>query len=255
MKFPNVKRYLSGILVAMLVLSSCGPTTTVYADEEDWPSLEEVIDQLDEDEIVRASDYEVAVGSDFNVHVDFANLDIPDPSRVSIYLDGAVNGDGEWFHTDHEDSIRTTYSVEPVSGHPVYRISRNIRVRGRSQGSTPAPQTTSVRNPQTSPSAARKAVPLQEGTTGLRRTEEPQMKAQKKQGMTILPMPYQPGTLPKRTGPEIRRLPYRDRTAPGRILPLTDPHLKKIRPAIKTKWIIPRTLFRQGMPLPKAQQI
>ena len=51
MKFPNVKRYLSGILAAMLVLSSCGPTTTVYADEEDWPSLEEVIDQLDEDEI------------------------------------------------------------------------------------------------------------------------------------------------------------------------------------------------------------
>ena len=124
MKFPNVKRYLSGILAAMLVLSSCGPTTTVYADEEDWPSLEEVIDQLDEDEIVRASDYEVAVGSDFNVHVDFANLDIPDPSRVSINLDEAVNGDGEWFRTDHEDSFRTTYSVEPVSGHPVYRISR-----------------------------------------------------------------------------------------------------------------------------------
>ena len=44
MKFPNVKRYLSGILATMLVLSSCGPTTTVYADEEDWPSLEEVID-------------------------------------------------------------------------------------------------------------------------------------------------------------------------------------------------------------------
>ena len=148
MKFPNVKRYLSGILAAMLVLSSCGPTTTVYADEEDWPSLEEVIDQLDEDEIVRASDYEVAVGSDFNVHVDFANLDIPDPSRVSINLDEAVNGDGEWFRTDHEDSFRTTYSVEPVSGHPVYRISRNIRVRGRSQGSTPAPQTTSVPKPR-----------------------------------------------------------------------------------------------------------
>ena len=81
------------------------------------------------------------------------------------------------------------------------------------------------------------------------------MKAQKIQGMTILPMPYQPGTLPKRTRPEIRHLPYRDRTAPGRILPLTDPHLKKIRPAIKTKRIIPRMLFRQGMLLYTAQQI
>ena len=81
------------------------------------------------------------------------------------------------------------------------------------------------------------------------------MKAQKKQGMTILPMPYQPGALPKRKGPEIRRLPYRDRTAPERILPLTYPHLKKIRPAIKTKRIIPRMLFRQRMPLPKAHQI
>ena len=40
MKFPNVERYLSGILAVMLVLSSCGSTTTVYADEKDFQMID-----------------------------------------------------------------------------------------------------------------------------------------------------------------------------------------------------------------------
>ena len=129
MKIPNVKRCVSGLMAAMMVLTSCGSATPVFADELEYPPLQSVIDQLDADEIVRPSDYIVPVGAEFNVSIDFSNLDIPDPSKVNIYLDDAVNAEGSWFSTDHADTYRTTYHIEPVSGHPVYQISRSIRVK------------------------------------------------------------------------------------------------------------------------------
>ena len=116
-------------MAAMMVLTSCGTSTPVFADELEYPPLQSVIDQLDADEIVRPNDYMVSVGEEFNVKVDFSNLDIPDASKVNIYLDEAINAEGSWFSTDHADTYRTTYHVEPVSGHPVYQISRSIRVK------------------------------------------------------------------------------------------------------------------------------
>ena len=92
-------------MAAMMVLTSCGSATPVFADELEYPPLQSVIDQLDADEIVRPSDY------------------------IDIYLDDAVNAEGSWFSTDHADTYRTTYHIEPVSGHPVYQISRSIRVK------------------------------------------------------------------------------------------------------------------------------
>lgn len=132
MKFKSWKRVFSGILAAVTVISSCTAGPVMAASEETetgYPTLQEVIDQLDEDEIVRPSDYIVPVGSDFNIKVDFSNLDVPDWSKVNLYFDGAYNENGEFFTTDHADSYRAVYHVEPVSGHPVYQISRNVRVR------------------------------------------------------------------------------------------------------------------------------
>ena len=132
MKFKSWKRVFSGILAAVTVISSCTAGPVMAASEETetgYPTLLEVIDQLDEDEIVRPSDYIVPVGSDFNIKVDFSNLDVPDWSKVNIYFDDAYNENGEFFTTDHADSYRAVYHVEPVSGHPVYQISRNVRVR------------------------------------------------------------------------------------------------------------------------------
>lgn len=139
MKIPNVKRCVSGLMAAMMVLTSCGTSAPVFADELEYPPLQSVIDQLDADEIVRPSDYIVPVGAEFNVSIDFTNLDIPDPSKVNIYLDDAVNAEGSWFSTDHADTYRTTYHIEPVSGHPVYQISRSIRVK---EAEKPAPAET-----------------------------------------------------------------------------------------------------------------
>lgn len=132
MKFKSWKRVFSGILAAVTVISSCTAGPVMAASEETetgYPTLQEVIEQLDEDEIVRPSDYIVPVGSDFNIKVDFSNLDVPDWSKVNIYFDDAYNANGEFFTTDHADSYRAVYHVEPVNGHPVYQISRNVRVR------------------------------------------------------------------------------------------------------------------------------
>ena len=132
MKFKSWKRVFSGILAAVTVISSCTAGPVMAAAEETetgYPTLQEVINQLDEDEIVRPSDYIVPVGSDFNIKVDFSNLDVPDWSKVNLYFDDAYNENGEFFTTDHADSYRAVYHVEPVSGHPVYQISRNVRVK------------------------------------------------------------------------------------------------------------------------------
>ena len=132
MKFKSWKRVFSGILAAVTVISSCTAGPVMAASEETetgYPTLQEVIEQLDEDEIVRPSDYIVPVGSDFNIKVDFSNLDVPDWSKVNIYFDDAYNTNGEFFTTDHADSYHAVYHVEPVSGHPVYQISRNVRVK------------------------------------------------------------------------------------------------------------------------------
>ena len=70
---------VSGLLVAMTVLTNIASPLTAYAAEPDDtqkkpPVYEEVKDQLDEDEVVTASDYTVAVGSGFDVERDFTVL-------------------------------------------------------------------------------------------------------------------------------------------------------------------------------------
>lgn len=98
MKMKKWKRVFSGILAAVTVLSTCMPGSVMASSEEVevcYPTLEEIIDQLDEDEIVRPGDYTVPVGSDLDISLDFTNFNITDWMKVNIYFDGAYNEDGE----------------------------------------------------------------------------------------------------------------------------------------------------------------
>lgn len=68
----NMKRIVSGLLAAVTILSGAlSPLAASAAEtgqeEKKPPVYEEVKDQLDEAEVVTAHDYEVAVGSDFDI--------------------------------------------------------------------------------------------------------------------------------------------------------------------------------------------
>lgn len=131
----NMKRIVSGLLAAVTILSGAlSPLAASAAEtgqeEKKPPVYEEVKDQLDEDEVVTAHDYEVAVGSDFDITFDFTGIDIIDDNKVKVTFEEAKNTKGEDFSTDHADTYKTVYYVEPqTTDHPVYQISRNVAVK------------------------------------------------------------------------------------------------------------------------------
>lgn len=126
---------VSGLLVAMTVLSNIASPLTAYAAEPDEvktapPAYEEVKDQLDADEVVTANDYTIETGSDFDVSCDFTGLEILDDEKVKVTFEEAKNADGADFTTDHEDTYKAVYYVEPLTTeHPIYQISRNLIVK------------------------------------------------------------------------------------------------------------------------------
>lgn len=126
---------VSGLLVAMTVLSNVASPLTAYAAEPDEvktapPAYEEVKDQLDADEVVTANDYTIETGSDFDVSCDFTGLEILDDTKVKVTFEEAKNADGADFTTDHEDTYKAVYYVEPLTTeHPIYQISRNLIVK------------------------------------------------------------------------------------------------------------------------------
>lgn len=126
---------VSGLLVAMTVLSNVASPLTAYAAEPDEvktapPAYEEVKDQLDADEVVTANDYTIETGSDFDVSCDFTGLEILDDEKVKVTFEEAKNADGADFTTDHEDTYKAVYYVEPLTTeHPIYQISRNLIVK------------------------------------------------------------------------------------------------------------------------------
>lgn len=94
------------------------------------PYYEEVKEQLDADEVVTAQDYEVEVGSSFDIASDFSGIEIPDEKKVKVSFHEAQNESGDAFQTDHEDTYQAVYYVEPqTTNHPKYQISRNITVK------------------------------------------------------------------------------------------------------------------------------
>ena len=130
-----MKRIVSGLLAAVTILSGAlSPLAASAAEtgqeEKKPPVYEEVKDQLDEDEVVTAHDYEVAVGSDFDITFDFTGIDIIDDNKVKVTFEEAKNTKGEDFSTDHADTYKAVYYVEPqTTDHPVYQISRNVAVK------------------------------------------------------------------------------------------------------------------------------
>ena len=130
-----MKRIVSGLLAAVTILSGAlSPLAASAAEtgqeEKKPPVYEEVKDQLDADEVVTAHDYEVEAGSDFDITFDFTGIDIIDDNKVKVTFEEAKNTKGEDFSTDHADTYRAVYYVEPqTTDHPVYQISRNVSVK------------------------------------------------------------------------------------------------------------------------------
>ena len=130
----NLRRLVSGFLAGMTLLSTVLSPMTAYAAEpeaeEKPPFYEEVKDLLDEDEVVKAKDYEITVGSEFDVTCDFTGLEIKDDKKVKVTFEEAKNEEGKDFDLDHADSYKAVYYVEPVNeAHPKYQISRNLIVK------------------------------------------------------------------------------------------------------------------------------
>lgn len=135
MKF---KRFLSGVMVVATLASVIVQPVAVSASElepeeipfeQQYPELKDVQDLLDSDEIVTANDIELVYGQEFEVEVDLSSIDGVDESKIKIMFHEAKNESGADFDTHTPDTYKAVYAVEPVSGHPSYRISRNITVK------------------------------------------------------------------------------------------------------------------------------
>ncbi|NCC45053.1 MAG: hypothetical protein EOM18_16075, partial [Clostridia bacterium] len=129
-KLGKIKRVLSGLLTAVTIMSSVIQPMSVYAEEikeMKLPELETVKEQLSEDEIVKANDFIIEFGSDFDVKNDMKELEY-DENKVKVTFYEAKSESGEDFNTNQANAYKSTYYVEPISGNPSYQISRIITV-------------------------------------------------------------------------------------------------------------------------------
>ena len=144
-KKMRFRQFLSGIMAVMTILTTTLSPLGVYAAEPEkkeveYPTYEEVKDQLAADEVVTAKDYELEVGVSFDVEKDFSGLEIPDEKKVKVTLHEAKNEAGESFSTDHTDTYKTVYYVEPLSGNPIYQIHRNLVIKAPKTQTEPSTQ-------------------------------------------------------------------------------------------------------------------
>ena len=135
----KARRVMSGLLTAVTVLSTVLSPTVAYASDDAGsvkkiPYYEEIKDQLDEDEVVTAKDYEIKVGDNFDVKSDYTGLTIQDDSKVKVTFQEAKDTDGNDFSTDYANSYKAVYYVEPqTTDHPTYQINRKIVVKEADQ--------------------------------------------------------------------------------------------------------------------------
>ena len=118
------------------------PEKAASSFETQYPELEAVKDKLAEDEILTANDYSIDYGSDFDIKVDFSGIEGINDAKVKVELYEAKNESGDDFDTYQADTYKAVYKVEPVSGNPSYRISRNVTVK--------EPETEQLTEPNTS---------------------------------------------------------------------------------------------------------
>ena len=116
----KARRVMSGLLTAVTVLSTVLSPAVAYASDDAGsvkkiPYYEEIKDQLDEDEVVTAKDYEIKVGDNFDVKSDYTGLTIQDDSKVKVTFQEAKDTDGNDFSTDYANSYKAVYYVEPQS--------------------------------------------------------------------------------------------------------------------------------------------
>ena len=147
----TLKRVMSGVLSVITIASAVAQPMTAYAAEPEkatssfeaqYPELETVKDKLAADEILTANDYSINYGSDFDIKVDFSGIEGINDAKVKVELYEAKNEAGDDFDTYQADTYKTVYKVEPVSGNPSYRISRNVTVK--------EPETEQLTEPNTS---------------------------------------------------------------------------------------------------------
>lgn len=147
----TLKRVMSGVLSVITIASAVAQPITAYAAEPEkaassfeaqYPELEAVKDKLAEDEILTANDYSIDYGSDFDIKVDFSGIEGINDAKVKVELYEAKNEAGDDFDTYQADTYKAVYKVEPVSGNPSYRISRNVTVK--------EPETEQLTEPNTS---------------------------------------------------------------------------------------------------------
>lgn len=131
----KARRVVSGLLTAVTVLSTILSPVVSYASDDAGkqkkiPYYKEIKDQLDEDEVVKANDYELHVGDTFDVESDFTGLEILDDNKVKVTFQEAKDTDGNDFSTDYENTYKAVYYVEPqTTDHPTYQINRKIVVK------------------------------------------------------------------------------------------------------------------------------
>ena len=132
------KRFLSGFMAVATLASVIIQPVAVSASElepeeipfeQQYAELKDVQDSLDPDEIVKANDIELSYGQEFDVEVDLSGIEGVDESKIKILFHEAKNETGTDFDTHTPDTYKAVYAVKPVSGHPAYRISRNITVK------------------------------------------------------------------------------------------------------------------------------
>ena len=132
------KRFLSGFMAVATLASVIIQPVAVSASElepeeipfeQQYAELKDVQDSLDPNEIVKANDIELSYGQEFDVEVDLSGIEGVDESKIKILFHEAKNEAGTDFDTHTPDTYKAVYAVEPVSGHPAYRVSRNITVK------------------------------------------------------------------------------------------------------------------------------
>ena len=132
------KRFLSGFMAVATLASVIIQPVAVSASElepeeipfeQQYAELKDVQDSLDPDEIVKANDIELSYGQEFDLEVDLSGIEGVDESKIKILFHEAKNETGTDFDTHTPDTYKAVYAVKPVSGHPAYRISRNITVK------------------------------------------------------------------------------------------------------------------------------
>lgn len=134
----KMMRFLSGCMaVAILVSTIVQPMVVSAAEvesdtiafEKQYPELKEVQEYLDADEILKANDLEISYGEKIDIQVDLSGIEGVEESKMKVLFHEAKSEAGTQFDIHTPDTYQAVYAVELTSGHPSYRISRNITVK------------------------------------------------------------------------------------------------------------------------------